>query len=473
MTNNHISSPGLRIRSPSKSKAKSTIAISRGDDDSSIDDDRRINNNKMCISDETTIKCVFNKKRLFGGSAFAFVAVVVIMAVAIATTRSDDGSSNSMATIGGNSNSAVGTADIGSATAAASPKVTPVAPTESNFAFVAPKSVAGGAKDPVERCNVTGHSGKSGKSGSYCYSGKSGKSGGHGLIDLSGGYGSSWHGSGKSGKSGSSYFPPQTCDAKSPSGKSGKSGSNQLWRDIYRFGPSDAWYSSGKSGKSGAGYCTLSPENKQNNERTCVSDRSEDINAGCWLDPEGGTESNIGKVEKIELDQPICGSLSVYGDVDVEISDQDFDVYKFDVICPGKHTVILRSTGPEQPLFDEEFGDPFIEPYVYGPGSTCQPIDFDAVFTKPFGGIFGDVCDASVENTVYVDETTFAFTLDIQECGSYLFEVVSYFRDGFLPTCEEKDINCGLGGDFLYSVEVKEGAIKGNDDGAKFLDDEC
>ena len=46
---------------------------SRGDDDSSIDDDH---NNKMCISDETTIKCVFNKKRLFGGSALAFVAVV-------------------------------------------------------------------------------------------------------------------------------------------------------------------------------------------------------------------------------------------------------------------------------------------------------------------------------------------------------------------------------------------------------------
>ena len=428
----------------------------------------------MCISDETTIKCVFNKKRLFGGSALAIVAVVVIMAVAIATTRSDGGSSN-MASV--NSNSAVGTADVGSATAP-TPKVAPVArrkkharpkvkPQSANFAFTPNSSIGGGAKDPVERCpDVTGHSGKSGKSGSYCYSGKSGKSGGHGLIDLSG---SSWYGSGKSGKSGSSYFPPQTCDAKSPSGKSGKSGSNQLWRDIYGF---ESGLHSGKSGKSGGGYCTLSPENKQNNERTCVSDRSEDINAGCWLDPEGGTASNIDKVEKIKLDQPICGSLSVYGDVDVEISDQDFDVYKFDVICPGKHTVIFRSTGPEQPLIDE-FGDPFIEPIVYGPGSTCQPIASDAVFTKPFGGIFGDVCDASVENTVYVDETTFAFTLDIQECGSYLFQVASFFLDGFLPTCEEKDINCGLGGGFLYSVEVKEGTVKGNDDGGSFFDDYC
>ena len=75
MTNNHISSPGLRIRSPS-AKAKSNIAISRGDDDSSIDDGRV--NNKMCISDETTIKCVFNKKRLFGGT-LAFVAVVLLL----------------------------------------------------------------------------------------------------------------------------------------------------------------------------------------------------------------------------------------------------------------------------------------------------------------------------------------------------------------------------------------------------------
>ena len=145
------------------------------------------------------------------------------MAVAIATTRSD-GESSSMATVGGgNSNSAVGTADVGSA-APPSPKVTPGAPAESNFAFVAPNSGVGGGS-AFERCPGVSGSGKSGKSGSFCYSsGKSGKSGGHGLINLSG---SSWYGSGKSGKSNS--FPSLPTCAK-PSGKSGKSGyTNQLW----------------------------------------------------------------------------------------------------------------------------------------------------------------------------------------------------------------------------------------------------
>ena len=213
---NSLKSPSLRVRSPS---AKSNVAISRGDDDSSIDDDR-INNNKMCISDETTIKCVFNKKRLFGGSVLASVAVVVIMAVAIATTRSDGGSSNSMASV--NSNSAVGTAGVGSA---ADPKVAPVAPgkapeevvKQSNFAFVASNSASGY------------YGGKSGKSGRSCSSSDFMRS----FNPLKDDY---WHGSGKSGKSGSNY-----CSFGS-SGKSGKSGSSSL--------VCDDWHGSGKSGKS-------------------------------------------------------------------------------------------------------------------------------------------------------------------------------------------------------------------------------
>merc|ERR1712216_806016 len=110
-------------------------------------------------------------------------------AVAIAT-RSDGSSSSSanhmakVATVGGgNSNAAVSTTDVGS-----TPKVAPVAPKkvapvvqQSNFKFVAPQAAGGykaGGDAARERCNVTGHSVKSGKSGSYCYgSGKSGKSG--------------------------------------------------------------------------------------------------------------------------------------------------------------------------------------------------------------------------------------------------------------------------------------------------------
>lgn len=211
----NLKSPSLRIRSPS---TKSNIAISSGDDDSSIDDDRI--NNKMCVSDGSTITCVFNKKRLFGGSALAFVAVVVIMAVSIATTGSDGGSSNSMASIGGNSNSAVGATGVGSAAAPTevAPKVEPVTPIvkQSNFAFV-PNSV--------------GYSGKSGKSGrNSCSSSDFNRSFNPFTDDL-------WSGSGKSGKSGSN-----SCSFGS-SGKSGKSGG-------YSSLVCDAWHSSGKSGKS-------------------------------------------------------------------------------------------------------------------------------------------------------------------------------------------------------------------------------
>jgi len=224
-----LKSPSLRVRSPS---AKSNIAISRGDDDSSIDDDRP----KMCVSDGSTITCVFNKKRLFGGSALAFVAVVVIMAVAIATTRSDGSSSsaNHMAKVasvgGGNSNAAVGTAEVGSAAppkvAPVAPKVVPVAPAKTNFAFVAPNSGIGGGS----AAGSGYYGGKSGKSGRSCSSSDFMRSFNPLEDDL-------WSGSGKSGKSGSNH-----CSFGS-SGKSGKSGG-------YSSLVCDAWHSSGKSGKS-------------------------------------------------------------------------------------------------------------------------------------------------------------------------------------------------------------------------------
>jgi len=144
------------------------------------------------------------------------------MAVAIATTRSDGGSSNSMASV--NSNSAVGTTGVGSA-ADSPPKVAPVAPgkapeevvKQSNFAFVAPNSASGY------------YGGKSGKSGRSCSSSDFMRSFNPLTDDL-------WSGSGKSGKSGSNY-----CSFGS-SGKSGKSGSSSL--------VCDDWHGSGKSGKS-------------------------------------------------------------------------------------------------------------------------------------------------------------------------------------------------------------------------------
>ena len=455
--NSNLKSPSLRVRSPS---AKSNIAISRGDDDSSIDDDRP----KMCISDETTIKCVFNKKRLFGGSALAFVAVVVIMAVAIATTRSDGGSSNSMASV--NSNAAVGTAVVDSATAPP-PKVTPVTPVKqsSNFAFVAPKS-ASGAKDLVKRCDVTSH-GKSGKSGSYCYSGKSGKSGGHGLINL-GGNGSS----GKSGKSGS-YFPAQPTCVKS-SGKSGKSGSNnQFWRDVYRVG-SDAWYSSGKSGKSGAGYCTLSPENYQDKESTCVDSGAKDINNGCWAVPQ-----SIDRVEKIKLDQPICASISKYGDDPL----QDIDVYEFDVLCPGEHTIILRSTGVN-PANEGLIGPYFvgfdvsrISAFVFSPDSACAVVDNPPQLIQQTGflaepGLPGNQGNPptgrgveGLEDAIYFDKENgiYAYTVNFDTCGSYqIATLATLLIPTLAPTCTDGTFNCDELGGFLYSIEVTEGRVKGN-----------
>ena len=471
--NSNLKSPTLRVRSPS---AKSNIAISRGDDDSSIDDDRI--NNKMCVSDGSTITCVFNKKRLFGGSAFALVAVVVIMAVAIAT-RSDGGSSsssanhmNKVATVGGgNSNAAVGTAEVGSAAppkvAPVAPKVTPVAPAKSNFAFVAPNSGIGGGS-AVERCPGVSGSGKSGKSGSFCYSsGKSGKSGGHGFINIEG---SSWYGSGKSGKSGS--FPLPTCDVKS-SGKSGKSGYNSFL-DAYRVG-SDSWYSSGKSGKSGAGYCTLSPENYQDKESTCVTEGDLELNAGCWFDPTTPNQANLERVETIKLDQPICGGLSRWGD-----ASQDIDVYRFDVICPGPHTLIIRSTGVNPTgggLFDVD-GVPIIEPRLFGSNAQCQALTGGSVFTDPIN--VRPVADGGILTSLFLDlqNEIFAVTVDVPRsaCGAIYIELAADNLDRtLLPTCDDGDYNCGDLGGFLYSVELTEGTVKCGavDTDGNFVDDSC
>ena len=162
--------------------------------------------------------------------------------------------------------------------------------------------------------------------------------------------------------------------------------------DAYRVG--SAWYSSGKSGKSGAGYCTLSPENKAN---TCVSSGAENLNDGCWADPQ-----SIDKVEPIKLDQPICASISTYGGT------QDIDVYKFEVTCPGDHTIIIRATGvtPEGPNFigtgglfapvTQDIGvQPRINPRIYGGanGAACKAVGAnprvvptDGTFTSFVGG---------------------------------------------------------------------------------------
>ena len=269
-------------------------------------------------------------------------------------------------------------------------------------------------------------------------------------------------GSGKSGKSNSFSLP--TCP--SGSGKSGKSGSNnQFWRDLY-FGESSH---SGKSGKSGGGYCKLSNENKA---EQCVSDRSEDTNGGCWLQPDLTVVTNpalIDKVEKIKLDEPICGSLSTYGFGPL---DQDFDVYKFDVICPGLHSVIIRSTGPNPLLIEDPHTNmlvPLIDAAIFGPDSECQAL-VEGVFTN----FVGEVCDAEDKDTVYLDETTFAFTINIPECGSYLFDPLQVPIAGLVPACEkDNDVNCGLVGGFLYSIEVTEGTVKGNELGGTFFDDEC
>lgn len=157
---------------------------------------------------------------------------------------------------------------------------------------------------------------------------------------------------------------------------------------------------------------------------------------------------------------------------------QDFDVYKFDVICPGLHTLIIKSTGPNQLLIEDgRFRFPLIEPQVYGPGSTCQAQARPSPLSLPvFTTLVNDVC-GSDKDMVYFDETTFAFTLNVEECGSYLFQV---YAPDQAPTCDGtkfdetgEDVNCGLGGGFLYSFEVTEGVVKGNELGATYWDDEC
>jgi len=335
--NSNLKSPSLRVRSPS---AKSNIAISRGDDDSSIDDDRP----KMCVSDGSTITCVFNKKRLFGGSAFAFVAVVVIMAVAIAT-RSDGGSSSSsanhmskVATVGGgNSNAAVGTAEVGSAAppkvAPVAPKVTPVAPAKSNFAFVAPNSGIGGgsADETIDKCLRSYYSGKSGKSGRYHDS--CSRFDFERVIDPTDLPDDHWYGSGKSGKSGYN-----TCSFGS-SGKSGKSG--------YRNFICDGWHSSGKSGKSNSMPKPNTPEIFQKTGAGCFADDPRQANAGI-----------------LSFGQQVCGQLARYnvvaGDCPINRFGGDlttayggaachsYDSYLLRVECAGDYSFFLSS---EQQVF--------------------------------------------------------------------------------------------------------------------------
>ena len=326
--NNNLKSPSLRVRSPS---AKSNIAISRGDDDSSVDDDRP----KMCVSDGSTITCVFNKKRLFGGSALAFVAVVVIMAVAIAT-RSDGGSSSSanhmskVATVGGgNSNAAVGTAEVGSAPAppkvapVAPKKVTPVAPAKSNFAFK--PQVAGGADETINKCLRSYYSGKSGKSGRHdsCSRFDFERVIDPTLPD------DHWYSSGKSGKSGYN-----TCSFGS-SGKSGKSGSRNFI--------CDGWYSSGKSGKSNSMPKPNTPEIFQKTGAGCFAVDPRQANAGIL----SFGQEVCGQLARYEVDEagdcPIDRFGGPLGTVYAGTTCHSYDSYLLRVECAGDYSIFLSS----------------------------------------------------------------------------------------------------------------------------------
>ena len=144
---------------------------------------------------------------------------------------------------------------------------------------------------------------------------------------------------------------------------------------------------SGKSGKSGAGYCTLSPENYQVKEPTCITEGGLELNPGCWDPRFTGDDAAETNTEQIKLDQPICGSLSRYGGT-TSTDPQDIDVYKFDVICPGPHTLIIRSTGVNPTgagLFQNFAGNPLsiIQPTLFGSNAQCQALSTGSAFTDP------------------------------------------------------------------------------------------
>jgi len=93
-------SPGLRYRSPLQNK--SNIAISHGD----IDDDDDDTKSAAAIDNKQTIKCTFNKKKLFGITSF--IAILIIIAT---VAMSNNGSKEDRPAVnnsnGSNSNNAV------------------------------------------------------------------------------------------------------------------------------------------------------------------------------------------------------------------------------------------------------------------------------------------------------------------------------------------------------------------------------